>query len=162
MGKGWIRTPEQEEYLEGEFQSYLKARNDGEVKNWRSKLHDKWEERWPERQVLINEWKLPDNTTFNTAQMETLGKALSARKKVRCILNYNSTFYSTFISSSNCTITSVGEQMQNQSAQKPHKAYSLATCTNLAPRNPHENVQFLKSTVTVTISQKFKAWLTRS
>jgi hypothetical protein len=85
MGKGWVRTPEQEEYLEGEFQSYLKARNDGEVKNWRAKLHDKWEERWPERQVLVNEWKLPDNTPFNTAQMETLGKALAARKTVRCI-----------------------------------------------------------------------------
>lgn len=74
MGKGWIRTPEQEEYLEGEFQSYLKARNDSEVKNWHAKLHDKWEDCWPERQVLINEWKLPDNTPFNTAQMESLGK----------------------------------------------------------------------------------------
>jgi hypothetical protein len=85
MGKGWVRTPEQEAYLEGEFNNYLKARRDGEVKNWRSTLHEKWEERWPERQVLINEWKLSDDTPFNTTQMETLGEALAARKMVRCI-----------------------------------------------------------------------------
>ena len=96
MGKEWVRTPEQEAYLEGEFQNYLKARNDREVKNWRSKLHNKWEERWPECQVLINEWKLPDNTPFNTAQMETLGKALTTRKTVRCILNHISTFIQFF------------------------------------------------------------------
>jgi hypothetical protein len=82
MGKGWVRTPEQEAYLDGEFQGYLKARKDGEVKNWRIKLHDKWEERWPEREVLANEWKLADNTPFNTAQMAALGKALGARKTV--------------------------------------------------------------------------------
>ena len=85
MGKGWVRTPEQTAYLDGEFNSYLKARKDGEVKIWRAKLHEKWEEHWPERQVLINEWKLVDNTPFNTAQMAALGEALAARKTVNCI-----------------------------------------------------------------------------
>ena len=85
MGKGWVRTPEQEAYLEGEFKNYLKARKDGEVKNWRAKLHEKWEERWPERQVLINEWKLSDDASFDAAQMTTLGEALGARKTVKCI-----------------------------------------------------------------------------
>jgi hypothetical protein len=84
MGKGWVRTPEQEAYLDNEFQSYLKARKDGEVKNWRAKLHDKWEERWPERQVLTDEWKLADDTAFNMVQMAALGEALAARKTVRC------------------------------------------------------------------------------
>ena len=83
MGKGWVRSPEQEAYLEGEFQNYLKARKDGEIKNWRSKLHEKWEERWPERQGLINEWKLSDDAQFNPTQMEALGNALAARKTVR-------------------------------------------------------------------------------
>lgn len=85
MGKGWVRTPEQEEYLDSEFNSYLKARKNGEVKIWRTKLHDKWEERWPERQFLINEWKLTDDTPFNTAQMAALGEALAVRKTVKCI-----------------------------------------------------------------------------
>jgi hypothetical protein len=85
MGKGWVRTPEQEEYLDSEFKGYLEARKKGEVKIWRAKLHNKWEERWPEKQVLINEWNLSDNTMFDTAQMDTLGKALAARKKVNCI-----------------------------------------------------------------------------
>ena len=82
MGKGWVRTPEQEAYLEGEFSSYLKAHKDGEVKNWRAKLHEKWEELWPERQALINEWKVSNDTPFNTAQMEALGEALAAQKTV--------------------------------------------------------------------------------
>lgn len=85
MGKGWVRTHEQEEYLDSEFNSYLKARKNGEVKIWRTKLHDKWEERWPERQFLINEWKLTDDAPFNTAQMAALGEALAARKTVICI-----------------------------------------------------------------------------
>jgi hypothetical protein len=85
MGKGWVRTHEQEEYLDSEFNSYLKARKNGKVKIWRTKLHDKWEERWPERQFLINEWKLTDDAPFNTAQMAALGEALAARKTVICI-----------------------------------------------------------------------------
>jgi hypothetical protein len=89
MGKGWVRTPEQEAYLDGEFQNYLKARKDGEVKNWRSKLHDQWEDRWPERQVLTNEWKLAEDTQFNTDQMASLGEALAARKMVRYNLYNN-------------------------------------------------------------------------
>jgi len=83
MGKKWVRTPEQEAYLDSEFQSYLKARKDGEVKNWRTKLHDQWEECWPEREVLINEWKLSDDTPFNATQMAALGDALAARKMVK-------------------------------------------------------------------------------
>lgn len=89
MGKGWDRTTEQEAYLDSEFNSYLKARKNGSVKNWRTKLHDKWEERWPERQFLINEWKLANDTPFNTAQMAALGEALAARKTVKCILIYH-------------------------------------------------------------------------
>lgn len=86
MGKEWVRSPEQEAYLDGEFQSYLKARKDGEIKNWRSKLHEKWEERWPEREALIKEWKLSDDTLFNADQMAALGEALTARKMVKfCI-----------------------------------------------------------------------------
>lgn len=86
MGKGWVRTPEQEAYLDGEFSDYLKARKKGEVKIWRTKLHDKWEERWPERQVLINEWRLSDDAQFNTTQMEALGEALAARKMVNAFI----------------------------------------------------------------------------
>lgn len=86
MGKGWDRTTEQELYLDGEFQSYLKARKDGEVKIWRNKVHEKWEERWPERKALIKEWNLADDTQFNPAQMTALGEALAARKTVKkCI-----------------------------------------------------------------------------
>lgn len=85
MGKEWVRTPVQEAYLEGEFQNYMKARKEGEVKNWRMKLHDKWEERWPEQEVLRNEWKLSDDTPFNADQMTALGEALAARKTVECI-----------------------------------------------------------------------------
>jgi hypothetical protein len=93
MGKGWVRTPEQEAYLDGEFQGYLKARKDGEVKIWRTKLHNGWEERWPERQALIDEWKLSDDTQFNTAQMAALGKALAARKTVKNTFpHHNSAF----------------------------------------------------------------------
>ena len=83
MGKEWVHTPEQEAYLNGKFQSYLKAQKDGEVKIWRTKLHKKWEERWPEQQALINKWKLSDNTQFNSAQMAALSKALAARKMVK-------------------------------------------------------------------------------
>ena len=86
MGKGWVCTPEQEAYLESEFQNYLKAHIDGEVKNWRAMLHDRWEERWPERQVLINEWNLSDDTPFNTTQMAALGEALAARKMVNALI----------------------------------------------------------------------------
>jgi hypothetical protein len=86
MGKGWDRTPEQEAYLEGEFNNYLKARKDGEVKNWRAMLHEKWEERWPERQVLMNEWNLSDDTSFDAAQMTILGEALAARKTVNALI----------------------------------------------------------------------------
>ena len=82
MGKGWVRTPEQEAYLNSKFNSYLNARRNGEVKIWRNKLHEKWEERWPEPQFLINEWKLTDNAQFNTAQMAALGEALATRKMV--------------------------------------------------------------------------------
>jgi hypothetical protein len=108
MGKGWVRTPEQTAYLDGEFQNYLKARKDGEVKNWRIKLHDKWEEHWPEWEFLANEWKLPGNTLFNTDQMAALGKALAARKMVtysfisQLYMLLNGSF------SSNCTTTFVG------------------------------------------------------
>ena len=164
MGKGWVRTPEQEAYLEGEFQNYLKARKDGEVKNWRAILHDKWEERWPERQVLINEWNLSDDTTFNTTQMEALGEALAARKTVNALIYHNATFIQCFFSS-NFTTTFVGTQMQNQCAQKTHKAYSPATSTSLqrkAPRNLSGSIRFSKSTVIDTTNQNFKAWLTRS
>jgi len=96
MGKGWVRTPEQEEYLESEFQNYLKARIDGDVKNWRTMLHSKWEERWPERQVLINEWNLSDDTPLNTTQMATLGEALAARKTVNALIYHNTTFIQFF------------------------------------------------------------------
>ena len=93
MGKGWVRTPEQEAYLDGEFQSFLNARKDGEVKMWRNKLHEKWEERWPERQALINELKLSDDAQFDTAQMAALGKALAARKAVKnAFPHHNSTY----------------------------------------------------------------------
>jgi hypothetical protein len=92
MGKGWVRTPEQEEYLDSEFKGYLKARKNGEVKIWRTKLHDKWEEHWPEKEVLINEWKLSDDTMFDTAQMDALGKALAARKKVKHFIYCNNTY----------------------------------------------------------------------
>jgi hypothetical protein len=83
MGKEWFRTPEQEAFLDSEFQNYLDARMAGDVKIWRAKLHDKWEDRWPERQALINEWNLPDNTLFDATQMAALGDALAARKKVK-------------------------------------------------------------------------------
>ena len=33
---------------------------------------------WPEQQVLINKWNLPDDTPFNTDQMAALGYALAA------------------------------------------------------------------------------------
>ena len=89
MGKGWVRTSEQEAYLDGEFQSYLKARKDGEVKNWRSKLHEKWEERWPERQALINEWGLASDAQFDPAQMEALGEALAAQKTAKNAFIYH-------------------------------------------------------------------------
>ena len=85
MGKEWIRTPEQEAYLDGEFKGYLKARKDGEVKTWHTRLHEKWEERWPERQALINEWNLANDSLFNPAQMAVLGEALAARKTVMCL-----------------------------------------------------------------------------
>ena len=85
MGKEWIRTPEQEAYLDGEFKGYLKARKDSKVKTWRTRLHKKWEERWLERQALINEWNLANDSLFNPAQMAVLGEALAARKTVMCL-----------------------------------------------------------------------------
>ena len=85
MGKEWICTPEQEAYLHGEFKGYLKACKDGKVKTWRTRLHEKWEECWPERQALINEWNLANDSLFNPAQMAVLGEALAARKTVMCL-----------------------------------------------------------------------------
>ena len=166
MGKGWDRTPEQEAYLDGEFQSYLKARKDGEVKIWRSKLHEKWEERWPERQALINEWKLDDNTQFDPAQMAALGEALAARKMVKnAFIYHNSTCIEWAFFSSNCTTTFVGTQMQNPCTHKTREPYSLATSANLqrtAPRNPNGSIRWLKSTANVTTNRNSKDWSTKS
>ena len=36
-------------------------------------LNEKWEEHWPEQQVLINKWNLPDDTPFNTDQKNKNG-----------------------------------------------------------------------------------------
>ena len=98
MGKGWVCTPEQEAYLDSEFNSYLNACRNGEVKIWHNKLHEKWEERWPERQFLINE--LANNAQFNTAQMTALSEALATRKMVIMYLfiYHNSTCIEHFFS----------------------------------------------------------------
>lgn len=119
MGKGWDRTPKQEAYLEGEFNNYLKARKDGEVKNWRAILHEKWEERWPERQVLINEWNLSDDTPFDEAQMTILGEALAARKTVKCI--YISHWYLNSMSSLLATVQlhSLAHRCETHTHKKP-------------------------------------------
>ena len=122
MGKGWVRTPEQKAYLEGEFQSYMKARKDGEVKNWRAILHEKWEEQWPERQVLMNEWKLSDDTPFNAAQMETLGEALAARKKVEYVFTSQLFFYlMAFFFLATLQLHSLAHRCKTRSQQKPTK-----------------------------------------
>lgn len=165
MGKVWIRTPEQEAYLDGEFSAYLTARKKHEVKIWRTKLHDKWEERWPERQVLIDEWKLADDTPFNTAQMAALSEALAARKTVNAFIYHNSVLNGFF--SSNYITTFAGAQMQNPYALTTHNPYSLVTFAKWllprkVPRNPSRSIQFSKSTVTVTTNRNFKPWLMRS
>ena len=74
----------------------MKACKDSKVKNWHALLHEKWEEHWPEQQVLINEWNLPDNTPFNTDQMAALSNALAAQKMVNALIYHNATLFSVF------------------------------------------------------------------
>jgi len=167
MGKGWVRTPEQEEYLDSEFKGYLKARKKGEVKIWRAKLHEKWEERWPEKQALINEWNFNDNTTmFDTAQMDALGKALAARKKVRFSYILQIHILNTISPYSNYTTTSVGARMQSPHVPKTRKRYSLVISPKhlqkKVAKKQRESSLSLKSIATVITNPSFKTWLTSS
>ena len=81
MGKKWMRSPEQTEYLKSHFSAYLEAHKSGKSVAFRSRLYEGWARRWPEREVVFPSWKEGD-TPLTRDQMEELGKAISKRKMV--------------------------------------------------------------------------------
>ena len=81
MGKKWMRSPEQMEYLKSHFSAYLEAHKSGKSVAFRSRLYEGWARRWLEREVVFPSWKEGD-TPLTRDQMEELGKAISKRKMV--------------------------------------------------------------------------------
>ena len=53
MRKPWFRTDEQDKYLREQVKNLLKARLDDTVKAFCHQLHETWQARWPETQVLF-------------------------------------------------------------------------------------------------------------
>ena len=81
MGKKWMCSPEQTEYLKSHFSAYLEAHKSGKSVAFHSRLYEGWAHRWPEREVVFPSWKEGD-TPLTRDQMEELGKAISKRKMV--------------------------------------------------------------------------------
>lgn len=85
MGKTWFRLAEQDEYLREQVKELLKARLDQTVKDFRLKLYETWEGRWPEVKVLFPNWTGTD-PPLNMEQVDELSIAMVARKKVSLFL----------------------------------------------------------------------------
>jgi hypothetical protein len=84
MGKSWFRTPEQDKYLEEQVKGLLKARLDDTVKDFRHQLHEAWETRWPEINVIFPE-QTDTDPKLTKEQVDELSSAMALRKKVSLI-----------------------------------------------------------------------------
>ena len=80
MGKTWFRLAEQDEYLREQVKELLKARLDQTVKDFRLKLYETWEGRWPEIKVIFPN-RTDADPPLNKKQIDELANAMVARKK---------------------------------------------------------------------------------
>jgi hypothetical protein len=84
MGKSWLRTPEQDKYLQEQVKGLLKARRDDTVKDFRHHLHEAWEARWPEIKVIFPE-RTDTDPKLTIEQVDELSSAMASRKQVSLI-----------------------------------------------------------------------------
>jgi hypothetical protein len=84
MGKAWFRTPEQNQYLQDQVKALLKARLDDTVKGFRHQLHEAWEARWPEIEVVFPE-RTDTDPKLTKEQIDELSSAMASRKQVSFI-----------------------------------------------------------------------------
>jgi hypothetical protein len=93
MGKAWLRTAEQDQYLQEQVNVLLKARLDDTVKLFRNQLHESWEARWPEIKVLFPE-RTDTDPGLTKEQIDELSSAMGLRKQVSLIhISVETVFY---------------------------------------------------------------------
>jgi hypothetical protein len=85
MGKTWLRTAEQDQYLKEQVNELVKARLDDTVKGFRHQLHETWEARWPEVKVLFPQ-RTDADPQLTKEQVDQLSRAMGLRKDVSFIL----------------------------------------------------------------------------
>lgn len=84
MGKSWLRTAEQDKYLQEQVKKLLQARLDDTVKAFRHQLYETWEARWPEINVLFPQLTDAD-PQLTKEQIDELSSAMALRKQVGLI-----------------------------------------------------------------------------
>ena len=84
MGKSWARTAEQDKYLQEQVKELTKARLDDNIKDFRHRLHETWEARWPEIEALFPQWTDAD-PQLTKEQVDELSSAMAFRKQVSLI-----------------------------------------------------------------------------
>ena len=91
MGKAWFRTAEQDRYLEEQVKELLKARLDDTVKGFRHQLHETWEARWPEIEVLFPQ-RTDADPQLTKEQVDELSRAMGLRKQVSLLISVVTAF----------------------------------------------------------------------
>jgi hypothetical protein len=81
MGKSWLRTAEQDRFLQEQVKDLLKARLDDTVKVFRHQLHETWEARWPEIGVIFPQ-RTDTDPELTKDQVDELSNAMAIRKQV--------------------------------------------------------------------------------
>ena len=84
MDKAWLRTAEQDQYLQEQVQVLLKAHLNDTIKLFRNQLHEIWEACWPEIKVLFPE-RTDADLGLTKEQIDELSSTMGLRKQVSLI-----------------------------------------------------------------------------
>ena len=85
MGKSWLCTAKQDQYLKEQVKELIKACLDDTVKGFCHQLHETWEACWPEVKVLFPQQTDAD-LQLTKEQVDKLLRAMGLQKEVSLIL----------------------------------------------------------------------------
>ena len=87
MGKRWFRTPEQDSFLNQQVKNLINAHSNNTIKDFCHQLHETWEARWPEVEVLFPQ-RTDADPQMTKEQIDELTRAMASQKQVSLILIY--------------------------------------------------------------------------